>query len=85
MEECFKNYIQKFSKNINISDNQNTSNTSCNRCVIEKSGYAQAYIPYQEDTNIMKQDKSFYSGTAFSALVMPYEKNSALKRFNVKE
>ncbi len=94
MEECFRNYIGKYSKNNVNTRNCNDTNTNpdtditftnCNRCIIEKIGYAQAYVPYQEDTNTVSEGQSLLTGTVFSALEMPYEKGSALRRFSVKE
>ena len=58
---------------------------SCNQCVVDNIGYAQAYIPYQENTTLMSENESFTSGTVFEALSKPYEKGSALMRFNIKE
>ena len=90
MKECFKNYIQIFSNEdcsfcMDICDLPLGMTRSCNDCVIEHSGYAQGYIPSQEDTAKFSEEKSFVSGTVFKALSMPYKKGSALMRYNMKE
>ena len=45
----------------------------CNDCVIEHSGLAEAYVPYQTDFDIMSAEESLIAGTTFKSLNMPYE------------
>lgn len=52
--------------------------TSCNACVLDKIGLAQAYIPYQTTLNIMGEARSLACGTIFSDLVSPYRKGTGL-------
>lgn len=65
------------------SDNSNMVSPAvyeCNNCVVDNIGYAQAYVPYQETTRIMTQEKSLACGTVFTELVDPYVKGSSLRR-----
>lgn len=57
----------------------------CNQCVIDMIGYAQAYVPSQQDTSMLEPEQGLISGTIYSALNMPYVKGSALKRFSGEE
>ena len=49
-----------------------TSMGDCSRCVMERIGLAQAYVPSQPYTMPMDQEQSLVCGTAFSELAMPY-------------
>lgn len=53
----------------------------CSRCVLERIGLAQAYVPSQPYTTPMQQEQSLTCGTAFSELVMPYCSGWNLYRF----
>ncbi|MBQ2879665.1 MAG: spore coat associated protein CotJA, partial [Anaerotignum sp.] len=55
---------------------------SCNACVMERIGPAQAYVPSQSYTAPMEQEQSLVCGTVFSELVMPYCKGWNLYRFS---
>lgn len=51
---------------------------SCNECVIQKVGLAQAYVPYQATFNVMNPERSLCNGTAFQELISPYKKGTGL-------
>lgn len=46
---------------------------SCNQCVFELVGYAQAYVPYQMTYTLLQSEKALACGTAFMELVSPYK------------
>ncbi len=54
---------------------------SCNQCVIDKIGLAQAYIPYQTDMSMMDGVSGLKAGTVFTQLNQPYQKGLDLKLF----
>jgi len=55
---------------------------SCNACVMERIGPAQAYVAFQSYAVPMEQEQSLVCGTVFSELVMPYCKGWNLYRFS---
>lgn len=46
----------------------------CNDCIIEHVGYAQAYVPYQEDITLLSPEEAVACGTVFPMLVQPYRR-----------
>lgn len=46
---------------------------SCNECVLQKVGLAQAMVPMQPYETPSTPEQSLVCGTAFSALSMPYK------------
>ena len=54
---------------------------NCSRCVMEKIGLAQAYVPSQPYTQPMEQEQSLVCGTTFTELVMPYCSGWNLHRY----
>ena len=46
----------------------------CNECIVEHTGYAQAYVPYQEDFTLFSPEEALCHGTIFPVLVQPYRK-----------
>jgi len=46
----------------------------CNDCIIERTGLAEAYVPYQTDLELMDGAESLKLGTVFKMLVKPYER-----------
>lgn len=46
----------------------------CNDCIIDRTGLAEAYVPYQTDLEIMSPEESLKLGTIFKSLVKPYER-----------
>ena len=53
----------------------------CSRCVMDRIGLAQAFVPAQPYTAPMEQEQSLVCGTVFSELIMPYCKGWNLDRF----
>ncbi|MCI1959742.1 MAG: spore coat associated protein CotJA [Clostridia bacterium] len=47
----------------------------CNDCIIERVGFADAYVPYQTEFAVMCPEKSLVCGTAFAVLAMPYTRS----------
>ena len=47
----------------------------CNDCIIERTGFADAYVPYQTEFAVMSPEKSLVCGTVFASLVIPYQKS----------
>ncbi|MCI8342224.1 MAG: spore coat associated protein CotJA [Firmicutes bacterium] len=47
----------------------------CNECIAEHTGYAQAYVPYQESFNISSGEEALCQGTIFPDLIQPYRKD----------
>lgn len=62
-------------------DNDMSNNINCNECIIKKVGYAQAYVPYQMNTELFGVDESLVNGTVFTALNQPYVKGMDLELF----
>lgn len=52
---------------------------SCNDCVLQAIGLAQAFVPFQPNAVTMDKEQSLVCGTAFPDLVQPYVKGSNLK------
>lgn len=59
----------------------NSENMTCNECVVNRIGYAQAYVPYQTDTEMYGTEMGLESGTVFTALNMPYKRGTNLELF----
>ena len=53
----------------------------CNRCVMERIGLAQAFVPSQPFGALQEQEQSLVCGTVFPELVMPYCSGWNLYRF----
>ena len=54
---------------------------SCNSCVIERVGLAQAFVPTQPYQMPMEEEQSLVCGTVFSDLAIPYCSGWNLYRF----
>ena len=70
--------------NNTYTDTKNDStqnNLSCNACVVNRIGYAQAYVPNQTDTAMYDAQNGLKNGTAYTALNMPYNRGTNLKLF----
>ena len=48
--------------------------SDCNNCVLDHTGLAQVYVPFQENFEIMEGCCSLMYGTVFPCLVQPYER-----------
>ena len=57
------------------------TDTSCCDRANEKTGYAQAYVPYQEAGRLFSGEDSLSKGTVFPELNMPYVKGKNIKFF----
>lgn len=62
-----------------------TEDMSCNACVLEKVGLAQAFVPMQPYETPSTPEQSLICGTAFSALSMPYKSGTHILWNNRKE
>ena len=58
-----------------------TSMGDCSRCVMDRIGLAQAFVPSQPYTAPKEQEQSLVCGTVFSELIMPYCTGWNLYRF----
>lgn len=47
--------------------------TTCNQCVINNSGLAHAYVPFQENADSENPCVSLLQGTAFNDLLIPFK------------
>ena len=73
MKEMCKNFISDADDAKTMyQKKQNCSGNSCDACVIEQVGLAQAYVPSQPYQKPMGQEQSLVCGTTFASLVMPY-------------
>lgn len=85
-ERCCNNQSTCTPNNQKPTKPDNGSNTpdipvmDCNRCVIERIGLAQAFVPFQPNANAMEPEQALVCGTAFPDLSMPYVKGSDLLR-----
>jgi|GEM_PF-2343800 len=52
----------------------------CNDCIIERTGLADAYVPYQPEFDVMAPEKSLICGTVFQSLAMPYKKSGCVQK-----
>lgn len=82
MKEIAANFVSDTIAECSISPTLPTQ--SCNACVIEKIGLAQAFVaaqPYQAPSS---PEQSLVCGTAFSDLSMPYTQGSHIRQ-NARE
>lgn len=77
---CSKCSCQNEVKEYRTQNFVDTISNDCNECVLAITGYAQAYVPYQQEWAVMSKEQSLACGTAFAPLVMPYTKGSSLNR-----
>ena len=58
---------------------QSAEEQSCNACVLDKIGLAQAMVPIEPYEIPSAPEQSLICGTAFSALSMPYKSGTHIR------